>query len=809
MLVSYKWLQEYVDIQDVSPQDIAEKMTRGGIEIDFIHKLNKGILGVVVGHVKECSQHPNADKLNVCLVDIGEEEPVQIVCGAPNVAAGQLVAVAKVGAILPGNFKIKKAKLRGEISQGMICSLQELGIENKLVQKEFAEGIYVFSEEVEVGSDALAALNLDDEVLELDLTPNRSDCLNMIGVAYEIAALYEREVRLPEINIKANEEQASDYISVKVDVPDDNPYYGAIMIKDIKVGPSPLWLQNRLIAAGIRPISNVVDVTNYVLLEYGQPLHAFDYDRFGSKQVVVRRAQDGEEMVTLDDQERTLSSEHLLITNGHEPVAIAGVMGGATSEVHSGTTTVLLEAAYFKPTTIRKSSRELGLRSDASARYEKGVDPKRVLEAGKRAASLIAELTGGTIVSGVVEQDQLNVEPATVELELARMNNRLGMNVTIDEVKRFMDRLGFTYEQTEETTLLVTAPTRRADIQIEEDLVEEVARLYGYDHIPTTLPYGATTQGALTEYQKKRRRVRRVLEQSGLSQVITYSLTSPEKAKGFAGQSDGLLDVRLSMPMSEDRSTMRTSLIPHLFDVLSYNFNRKNQDVHVYEIGSIFLSEEETLTKQPKEKEMVAGALTGLWHEHSWQGEKKTVDFFVVKGILEGLFLELGLSESVQFKQVQKIDMHPGRTAMINLNEKEIGFVGQVHPAKQKELDLKETYVYQLDLESILSFETNSVLYQSLPRFPAMVRDIALVVDKERSAKEVEDVIVQAGGDLLKNVRVFDLYEGEHMEKGKKSLAFSLTYLDVERTLTDDEVTKTHQQVLEQLEEKIGASLRG
>ena len=807
MLVSYKWLQDYVDVKEHSARDIAEKMTRGGIEIDFVHSLNQGISGVVVGFVKECTQHPNADKLNVCQVDIGEEELVQIVCGAKNVGAGQHVAVAKVGAVLPGDFKIKKAKLRGEVSQGMICSLQELGIDSKLVQKEYSEGIYVFKDEVEVGSCALSALNLDDEILELDLTPNRADCLNMLGVAYEIAALYEKEVTLPSIEVNSNEENAADYIDVKVEAKEDNPYYGALIIKDVKVGTSPLWLQNRLMAAGIRPISNVVDITNYVLLEYGQPLHAFDYDLFGSKEVVVRRAKDGETIVTLDDQERTLSSDHLVITNGKEPVAIAGVMGGATSEVHAGTTTVLLEAAYFEGATIRKASRDLGLRSDASTRYEKGIAQDRVLAAGRRAAALMAELAGGTIVSGVVEQDLFSYELKTIELDVNRVNNRLGTQVSTEEVMALMNRLGFTYDNNGDV-LQVTIPSRRPDIQIEEDLMEEVARLYGYDLIPTTLPAGATTQGALTEYQQKRRQARRTLEGSGLSQVITYSLTSPEKAKGFAFEMNQT-PVTLAMPMSEDRSTMRTSLIPHLFDVLSYNINRKNPDVFVYEIGSIFLSNEETLTNQPLEKEMVAGALTGMWMDHGWQGEKKAVDFFLAKGIMEKLFETFGVEEEVVFEQATLPDLHPGRTALVKLDGKEIGFIGQVHPSLQKQLNLKETYVFELDLETILKHQAKPVVYQALPRYPAMTRDIALVVDSHRSAGEVETVIHWAGGELLKKVRLFDLYEGEHMEEGKKSLAFSLTYLDPERTLTDEEVTKAHGEVLKMLEEHVGATLRG
>ncbi|KGA97813.1 phenylalanyl-tRNA synthase subunit beta [Alkalihalobacillus alcalophilus ATCC 27647 = CGMCC 1.3604] len=806
MLVSYKWLQEYVDLSEVTAAQIAEKMTRGGIEIDFIHELNKGVSGIVVGYVKECQQHPNADKLNVCKVDIGGDEIVQIVCGARNVAAGQYVIVAKVGAVLPGNFKIKKAKLRGEVSMGMICSLQELGIDGKLVQKEFEEGIYVFQDEVPVGTDAISHLNLDDHVLELDLTPNRSDCLNMLGVAYEVSSLYNLPVQLPQVDLSINTTTSkSNDVEVTIEDTDANPYYGAIVIKDVKVGKSPLWLQNRLMAAGIRPISNVVDVTNYVLLEYGQPLHAFDYDRFGSKEVVVRKAKEEEKMLSLDGVERTLSEDHLVITNGIEPMAIAGVMGGKNSEVQDDTTTILLEAAYFNPTSVRKTSKDLGLRSDSSARFEKGVDKKRVREAAKRAATLIQELAGGQISEEIVEVDHLSIEEPKIKLELTELNNRLGLAVNQAEVANILKQLRFDFEVNGDT-FIVTGPTRRSDIQIAEDLYEEVARIYGYDNIPTTLPDSTTTQGQLSEYQSKRRRVRRYLEGAGLNEVITYSLTSPTKAKGFAEEENDHL-VRLAMPMSDERSTMRTSLIPHLFDVVRYNLNRKNHDIAIFEIGSIFKTDEATITKQPVENEMLALSVNGLWHEHSWQGEKKAVDFYVLKGIVEGLAAELGLSSKLQFKLGQKPDLHPGRTAIIELAGKEIGYIGQVHPKTAKEQYLKEIYVGQLDLVSLLNVEPETVTYQTLPRFPAIVRDIALVVDEKVLASELENTIVSAGGELLKGLRLFDLYQGEHLEDGKKSLAFSLTYLDPERTLTDEEVTEKHEEVLNALAET-GATLR-
>lgn len=418
MFVSYKWLQDYVDLTGVTADELAEKITKSGIEVEGVEILNKGIKGVVVGHVLEREQHPNADKLSKCLVDLGEGEPVQIICGAPNVAKGQKVAVAKVGAVLPGNFKIKKAKLRGEESNGMICSLQELGIEGKIVPKEYSEGIFVFPQEAEVGADAIALLGRDDQVLELSLTPNRADCLSMLGVAYEVAAILGRDVLLPETNLEPTAEKAADYVKVTVEAHEDNPLYAAKIIKNVKIGPSPLWLQARLMNAGIRPHNNVVDITNYILLEYGQPLHAFDYDRLGSKEILVRRAHDGEKLVTLDDMERTLTSDHLVITNGTEPVALAGVMGGANSEVTSDTTTVLLEAAYFNGQTVRKASKDHGLRSEASARFEKGVDPNRVQLAGERAAYLMAKYAGGEVLEGTVMVNTLKVEPAVVSITL-------------------------------------------------------------------------------------------------------------------------------------------------------------------------------------------------------------------------------------------------------------------------------------------------------------------------------------------------------------------------------------------------------
>lgn len=806
MLVSYNWLKEFVKI-DISAHELAEKITKSGIEVEIVESLNKGVSGVVVGSVLECVQHPNADKLRVCQVDIGEEAPVQIVCGAPNVAAGQKVAVAKVGAVLPGNFKIKKAKLRGEESNGMICSLEELGVETKLVPKEYTDGIFIMPGDAEVGVDALELLNLTDFVLELGLTPNRADCLNMIGVAYEVAAILNEEVKIADIEITPTAEKASDYISVQIESEEDNPYYGAMIIKNVHIEPSPLWMQNRLMAAGIRPINNVVDITNYVLIEYGQPLHAFDYDRLGSKEIVVRRAKQNEEIVTLDDVKRQLNENHLVITNGKEPVAVAGVMGGATSEVQQDTTTILLEAAYFNSQRVRAASKDLGLRSESSTRFEKGIDRNRVYDAARRAASLMAAYAGGEVVTGIVEAGSRTVEEINVSVTQTRINGLLGTNISLDEIGEKLSRLKLPYEQSGET-FTVTVPTRRPDITIDADLVEEVGRIYGYDRIPATYPLSEARPGGLTPFQEKRRKVRRYLEGAGLYQAVTYSLTTLEKAKSFSFKKEDVYPISVAHPMSEDRSTLRLSLIPQLLEVILYNQNRALEDIGFYEIGSVFVNKEQELVNLPEERVYLAGALSGMWNEHPWQGEKKKVDFFVAKGILEGLFAELGLSTRISFESGDVSGMHPGRTAIIKLDSIKIGLVGQIHPATQKEWDINETYVFELDLGKLLEAEVEPTVYSTLPRYPSVTRDIALVIDEDLPAGDLYTVIQEAGGNLLKEVNLFDLYQGERMEQGKKSLAFSLKYFDPERTLTDEEVLKAHENVLKSLEERFGATLR-
>lgn len=804
MFVSTKWLQEYVDLSGVTPDELAKLITKAGIEVEGVNNLSDGIKNVVVGYVMEREQHPEADKLSKCTVDVGEEQPVQIICGAPNVAKGQKVIIAKVGAVLPGNFKIKKAKLRGEVSEGMICSLQELGIEGKVVAKEFSNGIFVLPNDAEVGADALDVLHRDDAVLELGLTPNRADCLNMIGVAYEVAAILDRDVKLPTVTSEAT--NSADYVTVSVEAKEDAPYYSAKLVKGVKVGPSPLWLQARLMSAGIRPINNVVDITNYILIEYGQPLHAFDYNKLNSNQIIVRHAKENEKIVSLDGEERSLQPHHLVIATEKEAVAIAGVMGGQNTEVDENTVDVLIESAVFRGQSVRQTSKDLGLRSESSARFEKGIDSSRTFAASERAAQLMAELAGGSIIEGTVVADHLENEVQVVSVTVSKINNVLGTSIDAETVKDIFRRLRL--EATQDGELFtVTVPSRRGDISIEEDLVEEVGRLYGYDHIPATLPTGVASQGQLTPYQAKRRRARKYLQHAGLFEAVTYSLTSNSKVKRFALETGDAEPVRLSLPMSEERSELRFSLVPHLLDVVSYNVARKEENVQIFELGSVFLTMEKN--ELPREEEYLAGALTGSWLQHAWQGEKKAVDFYVVKGILDGLFNELGLSSKVTYVATKKEELHPGRTASILVNGEVIGFIGQVHPVTQKEWDIKETYVFQLSLAKLFNTEVDDILYNAIPRFPAMNRDMALVVDTKVFAGDILSTIRSAGGKLLKDATIFDLYEGDKMEAGKKSVAFSLTYFDPERTLTDEEVTKAHQKVLSAVEETHQAQLRG
>lgn len=791
MLLSKKWLNQYIDVSDLSGEALGDLITKNGIEVESVTKRGEGLSGLVVGRILSCEKHPEADKLNVTKVDIGECEPVQIVCGAPNVREGQLVIVAKVGARLPG-LKIKKAKLRGVESQGMICSLEELGFDKKQIREDEQDGIHTFRESVQVGADVLDLLDLNDEVIELGLTPNRSDCLSLYGIIHEVAAILERPYTLPTADVTSS--SPSD-VSIELATPNCS-YYAAREVKGVTIAESPQWLKNILIAEGVRPINNIVDVTNYVMLEIGQPLHAFDAKKLGNS-IVVRQAENGEEMVTLDDVTRTLDSSMMVITDGQVPVAIAGVMGGANTEVDQSTKDIILESAYFDPASVRKTSRTLGLRSDSSARFEKDVDPERVMLALDRAAQLIVELGGGDIHDAVCS-GKVESRAREIQVSIDYINKRLGMTLDRQTVVHILERLGLATEG-DDDVLTVHVPSRRPDLELPADITEEVARLYGYDSLPSTLP-ASRSKGYLPEINVLRRQTRRLLQGVGLSQAITYSLTSEAHATRFGGKADQL--VRLAMPMSEERSVLRTSLVPGLLEAARYNTARQQSNVALYETGRVYTEHGETL---PREKERVAGVVTGIWMDHRSQGTRIPVDYFVAKGIVDTLVQTLRLD--VTYEAVSMPDMHPGRTANILMDGEVIGYVGQVHPVTSKDVyGMKEVYVFELDLLALRREE--ALLYQDVPRYPSVSRDLALVLSREIPAGTVEQTIRQAAGPLLIDLVLFDVYTGENVGEDEKSIAFSLKFQDPSRTLQDEEVTAVYESIVEAVRATHGAELR-
>ncbi|WP_406919118.1 phenylalanine--tRNA ligase subunit beta [Staphylococcus aureus] len=800
MLISNEWLKEYVTIDD-SVSNLAERITRTGIEVDDLIDYTKDIKNLVVGFVKSKEKHPDADKLNVCQVDIGEDEPVQIVCGAPNVDAGQYVIVAKVGGRLPGGIKIKRAKLRGERSEGMICSLQEIGISSNYIPKSFESGIYVFSEAQVPGTDALQALYLDDQVMEFDLTPNRADALSMIGTAYEVAALYNTKMTKPDTTSNELELSANDELTVTIENEDKVPYYSARVVHDVTIEPSPIWMQARLIKAGIRPINNVVDISNYVLLEYGQPLHMFDQDAIGSQQIVVRQANEGEKMTTLDDTERELLTSDIVITNGQTPIALAGVMGGDFSEVKEQTSNIVIEGAIFDPVSIRHTSRRLNLRSESSSRFEKGIATEFVDEAVDRACYLLQTYANGKVLKDRVSSGELGAFITPIDITADKINRTIGFDLPQNDIVTIFNQLGFDTEINDDV-ITVLVPSRRKDITIKEDLIEEVARIYGYDDIPSTLPvFDKVTSGQLTDRQYKTRMVKEVLEGAGLDQAITYSLVSKEDATAFSMQQRQTID--LLMPMSEAHASLRQSLLPHLIEAASYNVARKNKDVKLFEIGNVFFANGEG--ELPDQVEYLSGILTGDYVVNQWQGKKETVDFYLAKGVVDRVSEKLNLEFS--YRRADIDGLHPGRTAEILLENKVVGFIGELHPTLAADNDLKRTYVFELNFDALMAVSVGYINYQPIPRFPGMSRDIALEVDQNIPAADLLSTIHAHGGNILKDTLVFDVYQGEHLEKGKKSIAIRLNYLDTEETLTDERVSKVQAEIEAALIEQ-GAVIR-
>ena len=797
MLVSYNWLKQYTNIED-NATDLAEKITRGGIEVEGVEYLADNISNVVVGYVETKEKHPDAEKLNVCTVNVGEEDKLQIVCGAPNVDAGQYVIVAKVGATLPG-IKIKKAKLRGVESQGMICSLKELGLNQSVVPKNYQDGIYVFESEQKLGADAVEVLGLNDYILDLSITPNRADALSMRGLAYELGALYNQKVTFADSEVEENYSDTE--LKVVVESDSCKNYLGQV-VKNIEVKDSPLWLQTRLMNSGIRPINNIVDITNFVLLEFGQPMHAFDKDLVGNS-IVVRNAKEGEVLETLDGEERKLKESDLVITDGTKPIALGGVMGGKNTEVSNNTKNIILESAYFNPVSIRRTSAAHGLRSDSSARFEKGIDPNMQKAAIQRAVELILELCPNATVEasvGVVNKE----EEKEVVISTSYINNYLGITLSTEEITSILESLSFSVEVNGEE-LTVKIPTRRPDISIKQDLVEEVIRIYGYDNLASTLPkFSKTTKGGLTYSQRAIRDLRKVYVGLGFNDTINYSLVSDEESTQYT--LDNHHKVRLMMPMTETHSTLRQSLIPGLLNTVQYNVARKQKDLKLLEIGRVFFGSGDD-NIQPKETLYLSGALTGEENSTKWLNESSVIDFYTAKGYLEVIFERLGLDEKVLYKKAKIDGMHPGRTAEVYLGEKLIGFIGEIHPVVASDKDLNETYVFEINLDEVISESKVKPKYEEVTKYPEITRDIAMLVDLVDEYQNIYDVIESINSKLITKIELFDLYVGPELLVGKKSIALTITYSDKQKTLTDEEVTKVHEKVLKALDE-YGAIIR-
>lgn len=787
MKLSRKFVSDYIDIDDnITIKELAEDMTGIGNEYDSCGKLIPAT-NLVIGEVIECVNHPDSDHLHVCKVNVGNEV-LQIVCGAPNVRTGLKVIVALDGANLPGGV-IKKGIIRGQESNGMLCAMSELGLEHKFLTDKDIKGIHELPSNAKVGDDPIKYLQLDDEVIDFELTSNRGDLLSILGMAYEIGALYNKKVKDIDLTFKENNEDINN--SFMVDVKTDNcPLFLAKKVKNVTIKESPDFIKNRLIASGIRPINNVVDISNYVMLETGQPLHYYDSNRLGDT-LVVRMADEGEKLTTLDNIERALSNNDIVIANNYETVGLAGVMGGLTTEIEEDTKDIIIESAIFDKTLVRKTSKKI-LRSEASNRFEKGLDPKRTYMAMMRSCHLLEKYADAEIVGGMVEYNTLDMDDEVVPITVNKINQVLGTELEEDTILDIFTRLGFTYEKTNEN-ILVTVPTRRCDISITEDLIEEVGRIYGIDNIQGRVMTLPVKPGNVN---KNNRIIRNKLTSLGLNETLSYALIPYSEVKKYT--LDEFEIVKLLDPMSEDRNSLRYSLIPSLMSIYEYNKARGNKDICIYEIGKGFSK----INGEYHEESKLAILMTGLYN----LGMKpKKVNFYTIKGIMEELLDYLGYSNRYSLK-VEDIpnELHPGQSASIILNNVKIGIIGKVHPSVTKD----DIYVLEINLDKMFTFRVKQMQYKEISKFPGVKKDLAFVVDKKITAQEVMAAIKKAGGRLVTDIKVFDVYEGENVETGKKSLAFSLTFEDATKTLNDEEVMTVFNRIIEEVENKLKVKVR-
>lgn len=791
-MISLNWVKDYIDLNGLDLKELAVKVTKAGINVEKV--ITNHIDHLVVGEVLECVSHPDSDHLHVCQVNIGSET-TQIVCGAKNVRAGIKVIVALPGAVLPGNFEIKKSTIRGVESNGMICALFELGLEEK-TEENYNKGIHELDADAPVGEDPLAYLGLDDTLYELDVHKHRNnDCYYHIGFAYEIASILNKKVTLPEDSFTEIEDSINNHFNLKVETK-KCPYYLAKMVTDIEIKESPDFIKKRLIAAGMRPINNVVDISNYVMLEYGQPMHFFDKDKLGNT-IVVRDAKEDEKIVTLDEKERILKSSDIVITDGEKPVCIAGVMGGLNTDVDSATKTILIESAIFDATSIRYTAGHLNLRSEASIRYGKGLNYEYTGLAMLRACHLLQKYANAKVLSGIMIYDNVDKTPKIVEFKAEDVNKLLGINISTKDMEVELDRLDFKYTYNESTDMFkVIIPNRRLDIDPNvNDIAEEIGRLYGYHNLVSTLPRIPLRKGEYVGDVKYRKLISKRLRTLGLNECKTYTLTSPEMAKLF--KYDNKENVVLPNPMSMDKSVVRTSILPSLLNTYEYNKARKVNDILLYEISKVYDINYNEETK-------IALLMKGNYICNNWQNNVVKVDFYLIKGMVENVLDYLGFKNRYTFTVDNTSDMHPGMSATILLDREPIGIVGRVHPSLSKD----DIFVAELSLTKIMCKQIKAIKYKESSKYPEIKKDLAFVVNKSVPSSELVNQIKKSGGRLLTNIDVFDIYTGENVKEDEKSIAYTLTFSDATRTLLEDEVNTVFRKIIDEVENKCNARLR-
>ena len=804
MNTSLSWIKTYVPDLDVTAQEYTDAMTLTGTKVEGFTELDADLDKIVIGQIDKIEKHPDADKLIICQVNIGTES-VQIVTGAPNVKEGDKVPVVLDGGrvagghdgkMTPGGIKIKKGKLRGVESCGMMCSIEELGSTREMYPEAPEYGIYIFPEDAVVGESAIKALGLDDVVFEYEITSNRVDCYGVLGIAREAAATFQKKFCPPVVEVKGNDENASDYVKVTVEDPELCPRYCARVVKNVKIGPSPKWMQRCLASNGIRPINNLVDITNYVMEEFGQPMHAYDLDTIANREIIVRRAGKDEKFVTLDGQERTMDENVLMICDGEKAVGIAGIMGGENSMITDDVKTVLFEAACFDGTSIRLSSKRIGLRTDASGKFEKGLDPNNAQAAIDRACQLMEELGAGEVVGGMVDVCNETREPSRVKFEPEKINKLLGTNLTKEEMLGYLGRVELAYD---EKTDEIVAPTFRQDIHCNADVAEEVARFYGYDKIPMTLPTGEATTGKLPFKLRIQEVARDIAEYCGFSEGMSYSFESPKVFDKLCIPEDSDLRkvITISNPLGEDYSIMRTSTLNGLLASLSTNYNRRNKDVRLYELGNIYLPKSLPITELPDERTMFTLGMSG------------NGDFFDMKGVCEEFFEKIGMKKKVTYDpNSEKPFLHPGRQANMIYEGKVVGYLGEVHPSVADNYSIGEkAYIAVIDILDILEFAGFNHKYTGIAKYPAVTRDLSLVVPHAVLAGQIEEIFDQRGGNILESYQLFDIYEGAQIEKGFKSMAYSLVFRAHDKTLGENEISAVMKKIMNGLN-GLGIELR-